>query len=295
MKRECPVCRIPLNPISIKQRIQVDFCLSCRGLWFDKDELSQVHQHGDLPDKLLTDVVTGKRDSIICESCGAQNDRSARQCSRCGMMLKFLCPACRQQMEEVALGNVLVDRCHFCQGVWLDGGELALLFEEFKQRKKAEAERVRREGGDMTSELATWAAIDALDLLIWRPDLAYRAGAGLGEAGRAIGDAVADVPGAVVHGLEAAIDGIGHVPEMTGDVAEGAVDLASGAAAAGEFIGDIPDIAGDVASGAIDLAGNAAGFAGDILDNVPEMAGAVAEAGASFIEMLFEIIGSLFD
>jgi Zn-finger nucleic acid-binding protein len=285
-----------LNQVSIKQRIQIDFCLSCRGVWFDKDELSQIHQHGKLPDSMLSGAVTGKRDKVICESCSTQNDRSARRCSHCGTTLKFLCPACRQQMEEVAMGNVLIDRCHFCQGVWLDGGELTLLFEEFKQRKKAEVEQVRRDGGNVTGELATWAAIDALDLLIWRPDLAYRAGAGLGEAGRAIGDAVADVPGAVAHGVGAAIDGIGDLPEMAGDMAEGAVDLASGAAsAAGEFIGDMPEIAGDVASGAIDLAGNAAEFAGDIIENVPEMAGAVAEAGASFIELLFEIIGSLFD
>jgi len=270
----------------VKRRTQIDVCLTCRGIWFDKDELGQVQQHGGLPDKLLmTQGLADHRDSIICNSCGTHNNRAGRQCNHCGAELTFLCPACQQQMEEVAVGSVLIDRCNACQGVWLDGGELTLLFDEFKQRKKAEVDRVRRKGGSMSGELATWAALDALDLLIWRPDLARRTG-----------EALADVPGAVVHGVGAAIDGIENLPDMAGDVAAGAVDLASGAAsAAGEFIGDLPDMAGDVAAGALDLAGNAAEFAGDFIENVPEMAGAVAEAGASFIEILLEIIASLFD
>ncbi len=295
-ERHCPVCRIPLNPVTIRQT-QIDFCLMCRGVWFDKDELSQVQHHGGFPDKFLTaSVIPGKRDAIVCETCHTHNDRAARRCKRCGAALSFLCPACRRQLEEVSVGSVKVDRCKTCQGVWFDGGELAILFDEFKQRKKVEIERIRREGGTLDANLASWAAIDALDLLIWRPDLLY-------HAGHALGHTIADVPGAVAHGVGAAGEFIGDIPDMAGNMAEGAVDLAGGvAAAAGDFIGDMPEIAGNAAEFAGDvignvpeMAGNVVEFAGDVIGNVPEMAGALAEAGSSFIEMLFEFIGSLFD
>jgi len=295
MERHCPVCHVPLNSVTIRQT-QIDVCLTCHGIWFDKDELSQVHQHGGLPDKLLAAAVSGKRDRIQCESCDTLNNRAARQCSHCGKPLSFPCPACQHQLEEAPVGSVMVDRCMQCQGVWFDGGELAILFDEFKQQKKAEVERVRREGGNLGGDLAAWAAIDALDLLIWRPGLMF-------HAGHALGHAVADVPGAVAHGVGAAGEFIGDVPEMAGNMAEGAIDLAGGAAAAaGDVIGAVPEMAGNAAEFAGDvignvpeIAGNMAELAGDAIENVPEIAGALAEAGSSFIEMLFEIIGSLFE
>jgi len=296
MSRECPVCHVSLKQITVKRRLQLDFCLTCRGVWFDKDELSQTqHVQGKLPEKFMgfPDLT---RDKIICQSCGAHNDRSRSTCERCGAALEFLCPVCRVQMEEVPIGEVQIDRCQSCQGVWLDGGELTLLFEEYKRKKQQELQHARNTGGEIAGDLATWAAIDALDLLIWRPDIAYRAGG-------AVTDAVTELPGAVVDGAGAVIEGIGNIPEMAGDLAEGAVDLASGAAGvAGDVIGNIPDMAGDLAGGAVDLASGAAEVAGDLLGGavdlageVPEIASAVAEAGASFIEILFEIIGSIFD
>ncbi len=295
MTRRCPVCRVPLKEIIIKNRLQIDFCSKCRGIWFDKHELSRVHEHGRLPEKLLG-VSTLTRDKIVCESCGTHNDRSRKHCSQCGKLLYFLCPVCHKQMEEVPIGNVFIDRCKSCQGVWLDGGELTLLFEEFKQRKKEEVERIRHEGGSIAGDLAAWAAIDALDMLIWRPDLAYR-------TGEAITDVVTGLPGAVADGVGAAIEGISNIPETAGDLAEGTVELASSAAkAAGDVIGNLPEISEGLVDGTIEFASGAANVAGDVIGGaidlageVPEIAGAVAEAGASFIEMLFEIIGSIFD
>ena len=51
-----------------------------------------------------------------------------------------------------------------------------------------------------------------------------------------------------------------------------------------QHVGVSGDDHGDVVEGAFGLAGD-----------IPEIAGAVAEAGASFIEVLFEIIASIFD
>jgi hypothetical protein len=34
------------------------------------------------------------------------------------------CPKCGMQLEEIALGDVHVDKCFSCEGLWLDQGEL---------------------------------------------------------------------------------------------------------------------------------------------------------------------------
>ena len=37
------------------------------------------------------------------------------------------CPKCGMQLEEIAFGDVRVDKCFFCEGLWLDKGELELI------------------------------------------------------------------------------------------------------------------------------------------------------------------------
>ena|SRR2546426_9721061 len=34
------------------------------------------------------------------------------------------CPKCGMQLEEIAFGDVHVDKCFQCEGVWLDSGEI---------------------------------------------------------------------------------------------------------------------------------------------------------------------------
>ena len=34
-----------------------------------------------------------------------------------------VCPGCQQPMSELVLGDVAIDRCTVCSGIWLDGGE----------------------------------------------------------------------------------------------------------------------------------------------------------------------------
>ncbi len=37
------------------------------------------------------------------------------------------CPKCGMQLEEIAFGDVRVDKCFSCEGLWLDNGELEVL------------------------------------------------------------------------------------------------------------------------------------------------------------------------
>ncbi len=34
------------------------------------------------------------------------------------------CPKCGMQLEEIPFGNIRIDKCFGCSGVWLDPGEL---------------------------------------------------------------------------------------------------------------------------------------------------------------------------
>ncbi len=169
-----------------------------------------------------------------------------------------------------------------CQGVWLDGGELQALFDEYRQQQ-----RERMSGG----EIATWAALDSLDWLFIAPDLAYHAGVALSHIPDAVGgviEGVGHLPELAGDAVGGMIAGVGHLPEFAGNVAESAGNLMEGAF---HVVGDIPEIAGNVA----ESAGNLMEGAFHVVGDLPEIAGSVAEAGASFLETLFDLISSIFD
>lgn len=37
------------------------------------------------------------------------------------------CPKCGMQLEEISFGDVRIDKCFHCEGMWLDKGELERL------------------------------------------------------------------------------------------------------------------------------------------------------------------------
>ena len=99
----CPACRDEMIVVEYK-KIELDICVSCRGVWFDADEL------GLLLDSL--DLATDEIGRILTEEV----DEKARKC-----------PYCRSKMEKVGMGpdeGVVVDKCKKGHGHWFDGGEL---------------------------------------------------------------------------------------------------------------------------------------------------------------------------
>ena len=40
------------------------------------------------------------------------------------------CPKCGMQLEEIVFGDVRVDKCFSCEGIWLDKGELETIQEK---------------------------------------------------------------------------------------------------------------------------------------------------------------------
>jgi|SaaInlV_125m_DNA_1040241.scaffolds.fasta_scaffold90125_1 Zn-finger nucleic acid-binding protein len=105
---KCPKCKqIELKSYVINE-IEVDQCPTCRGIWFDEQELPALLTHSS---KDFKSLAQGKERSDL--------DKISGQCpvDDSDLMRVFSQPD----------RNVVIDRCPKCLGVWLDGGELKRL------------------------------------------------------------------------------------------------------------------------------------------------------------------------
>lgn len=48
----------------------------------------------------------------------------------------MLCPVCKESMIVLELNEIEIDFCTGCKGIWLDAGELELMFDTEDQRQK---------------------------------------------------------------------------------------------------------------------------------------------------------------
>jgi len=104
----CPACNSLMIVVEY-QRIELDYCEECSGVWFDAGEL----------ELLLGGMnVEGKGLSVnsILTSPDAQSPERKRKC-----------PICGQRMKKATVGRaseVLIDACPRGDGLWFDKGEV---------------------------------------------------------------------------------------------------------------------------------------------------------------------------
>jgi uncharacterized protein len=106
---DCPRCKKPLIILEF-EKVEVDYCSVCRGVWLDSGELELL-------------LGSPNDSSIEFNSDKSSGERS------------FKCPRCRKRMEKVrsrAAEGVLLDRCKNGHGLWFDGGELEALLHDKK-------------------------------------------------------------------------------------------------------------------------------------------------------------------
>lgn len=72
-----------------------------------------------------------------------KEQRARLDAERAARSKKIVCPRCAKPLEQRSFGAVTVDSCGNCHGVWLDGGELAMLAHE----PEKELLRIARELG----------------------------------------------------------------------------------------------------------------------------------------------------
>ncbi len=108
----CLECNEPTIVVEYEQ-IELDVCPTCRGVWFDANELD-----------------------ILLESLGLPADpEELMRVGREGLPeKKRRCPYCRHKMQEVHIGDrgVVIDRCPRGHGLYFDGGELDTVIEELQ-------------------------------------------------------------------------------------------------------------------------------------------------------------------
>ncbi|RME22976.1 MAG: hypothetical protein D6806_12070 [Deltaproteobacteria bacterium] len=102
----CPKCNSEMKKVTVR-KIEVDRCPSCGGIFLDKGELEAID------------------DADI----GAVFDRGAWSRQKPEMdEVEAFCHRCRRTMMKLrAAGDVNIDWCDQCEGVFLDRGELAAL------------------------------------------------------------------------------------------------------------------------------------------------------------------------
>jgi Zn-finger nucleic acid-binding protein len=87
--------------------IEIDVCPKCNGIWLDYGELQKLIRDRKLSDYLTKQIGTQSNSELVCPRCGGL-------------------------MDIETAGDVEVDVCLTCHGVWLDAGEL----EELKAKSK---------------------------------------------------------------------------------------------------------------------------------------------------------------
>jgi len=100
----CPVDKEPLVILEY-QGVEIDYCLTCGGVWLDAGEL---------------ELLLG--DEAACASFIAGGDPKAIAGEK-----PRRCPACRKKMAKIVTKGdkpVVYDQCKRGHGLWFDDGEL---------------------------------------------------------------------------------------------------------------------------------------------------------------------------
>jgi Zn-finger nucleic acid-binding protein len=113
---KCPVCKISTTAIEF-DKIELDYCPACRGIWFDRGEL-----------ELLLDMRTGGAARDLVNILLQRPEQKVSERSR-------KCPICRRTMRKIDIGSgreILIDVCNSGHGLWFDGGEAGTLIEQLQ-------------------------------------------------------------------------------------------------------------------------------------------------------------------
>ncbi|OYT70004.1 MAG: hypothetical protein CFK49_02380 [Armatimonadetes bacterium JP3_11] len=120
-ERLCPVCQIELKP-QVHLGVTIDVCPACAGIWFDEGELVRLHQ--------LDDEVLPRIDALYQPQVTSYDPPWER-----------LCPNCRQLLRPynyLYTSNIRLDTCEQCGGVWVDNGELEVMYRVLQDARAAE-------------------------------------------------------------------------------------------------------------------------------------------------------------
>gem|GEM_PF-901832 len=131
MPLRCPACRsVNMTPLQDQEiNLEIDFCQTCKGLWFDYQEIREFLKSSKFKKIFLPEVVSGSTHSDFY---------SITQKSRA-------CPRCLEKMEEKIHCGVTFDYCNKCHGIWLDDGEINLIVQAYRKGKSGGDSEISKE------------------------------------------------------------------------------------------------------------------------------------------------------
>ncbi|MFA5928007.1 MAG: zf-TFIIB domain-containing protein [Candidatus Margulisiibacteriota bacterium] len=125
--RACPKCDGHLKNINIHDRIFIDKCEKCKGIWLDHGEFDDVLKLDPrIINKIEQDAPADQKPSMADDLFYFDKDRNIRTCPRCSHNL-------RETYLKVN-NSIYVDVCDFCRGVYYDHGKLSKVMEEIDNR-----------------------------------------------------------------------------------------------------------------------------------------------------------------
>jgi Zn-finger nucleic acid-binding protein len=100
-------------------KVELDHCTNCQGVWFDAGELELFLETKKLEDSHLYPA-------YFTTAPEAKTSEKRRKC-----------PICGKKMRKVIIGEkpkVLIDACPRGDGLWFDGGEIDQLISQLSEK-----------------------------------------------------------------------------------------------------------------------------------------------------------------
>lgn len=113
----CPKCGMELLAFSF-ERLRLDQCAHCEGLWLDPGELDRL-THGH-PRPLQSLELDRKRVFAL----ERERELTPEAVHALAALYHLSCPRCAEPLVEEGFHGLRIDRCASCHGAWLDAGEL---------------------------------------------------------------------------------------------------------------------------------------------------------------------------
>jgi Zn-finger nucleic acid-binding protein len=130
---QCPVDSEELQKAVYEDKIEVDQCPSCGGMWLDYGELESIQEtrENDYSEELrkIPDYFDKSYKLALARTEGT-----------------YCCPRCAREMEKRQYGfcsQIMIDVCPSCRGVWLHKDEIKEL-EIFFEKSRFEARDIRQ-------------------------------------------------------------------------------------------------------------------------------------------------------
>ena len=124
----CPTCHDVMIVVE-QDKIELDYCTNCSGVWFDSGELELMLERMGLEGSALS----------IAKVADLPEAKSAEK--------KRRCPICGRKMRKTNMGQepkVLIDVCPKGDGLWFDGGEILQIIKQCAEKSGTELDSENR-------------------------------------------------------------------------------------------------------------------------------------------------------